>query len=158
MAKIKEISIGRSRKYAWKFGNSVGYNINITIEGDESDIMEMKSIAYNELTIMTVKEEDRCRDEAGANAEIERIKQTEEKVNGKGTQGPKPLEKSEVAETKNAGSKYHVDPKFYTVLSEFEIKCLATFQKYESEGWEISDKQQKIWRAIESKIRKAKGD
>ncbi len=156
MAKIKEINIGRSRKYAWMYGNSVGYNINITIEGDESDIMEMKSIAYNELTIMAVKEGDRCRDEAGANAEIERIKQTEKREVK--IIGFKPVEKLEVAETKSAGSKYHVDPKFYTVLSEFEIKCLATFNKYEGEGWEISDKQQKIWRAIESKIRKAKGD
>ncbi len=82
MAKIKELSIGRSRKYAWMYGNSVGYNINITIEGDESDIMEMKSIAYNELTIMAVKEEERCRDEAGANAELERIKQTEKTPSG----------------------------------------------------------------------------
>ncbi|KKN60518.1 hypothetical protein LCGC14_0531640, partial [marine sediment metagenome] len=84
------------------------------------------------------------------------IKQTEKKVNGRETREPKTLEKSEVAETKSAGSKYHVDPKYYVVLSEFEIKCLATFQKYETNGWDISDKQQKIWSAIESKIKKAK--
>ncbi len=155
MAKIKEISIGRSRKYAWKFGNSVGYNINITIEGDESDIMEMKEMAYKELTALAIKEEERCRDEAGANAELERIKQTEKKEVK--IIGFKPVEKLEVAETKNAGSKYHVDPKFYAVLSEFEIKCLATFQKYDSNGWDISDKQKKIWSAIESKIKKVKG-
>jgi len=77
MAKIKEISIGRSRKYAWDFGNAVGYNINITIEGDESDIIEMKEMAYKELTIMAIKEEERCRNEAGADAELERIKQTQ---------------------------------------------------------------------------------
>ena len=69
----------------------------------------------------------------------------------------KPLPKSEVAETKNAGSKYHVDPKYYAVLSAFEIACIATFRKYETNGWELSDKQQKIWSAIGSKIRKAKG-
>ena len=63
----------------------------------------------------------------------------------------------EPAETKSAGSKYHVDPKYYAVISEFEIKCLTTFQKYEGEGWDLSDKQLKIWSAIESKVKKAKG-
>ncbi len=151
MAKIKEMFINRGRKYAWDYGNDVGYQIGVLISGDESDIMEMKEMAYKELTIMAETEKERCRDEAGANAELERIKQTEKTPSGS------PVEKLEVAETKSAGSKYHVDSKFYAVLSEFEIKCLATFQKYETNGWEISDKQQKIWSAIESKIKKAKG-
>ncbi len=77
MAKIKEMFINRGRKYAWEYGNDVGYQIGILISGDESDIMEMKEMAYKELTTLAIKEEERCRDEAGANAELERIKQTE---------------------------------------------------------------------------------
>ena len=79
MAKIKEMFINRGRKYAWDYGNDVGYQIGILISGDESDIMEMKEMAYKELTALAIKEEERCRNEAGADAELERIKQTEKK-------------------------------------------------------------------------------
>ncbi|KKK91884.1 hypothetical protein LCGC14_2708480 [marine sediment metagenome] len=149
--KIKELVIHRNRKYAWKYGNSVGYNIGLTVEDDESNLMEMKELIHKELTTLAITEEERCRDEAGASAELERIKQTEDNA---------PLEEIttiEIAETKSVDSKYHVDPKFYVVLSDFEVKCLSTFQKYDSEGWDISDKQEKIWKAIQSKIKKAKG-
>lgn len=76
--KVKELIINRVRKYAWDYGNDVGYHIGITIGGDESDIIEMKEMAYKELTIMAITEEERCRDEAGADAELERIKETED--------------------------------------------------------------------------------
>ncbi len=75
--KIKELAIFRIRKYAWEYGNTVGYNIGITIEGNESDTMEMKEMAYKELTTLAITEGERCRDEAGASAELERIKNTE---------------------------------------------------------------------------------
>lgn len=76
--KIKEMSFNRSRKYAWDFGNGVGYNIGITIEGNESDVIEMKRMAYTELATMTVHEKERCRDEKGAEEEMKRIKETED--------------------------------------------------------------------------------
>ena len=78
MAKIKEMFINRGRKYAWDYGNDVGYQIGILISGDESDIMDMKEMAYKELTALAITEEERCRNEAGAEAELERIKQTED--------------------------------------------------------------------------------
>jgi len=151
MAKVKEITIHRGRQYAWDYGNNIGYNIGIVIEGDESDIMEMKEMAYKELNTLEIKEQERCRNEKGAEVEMRRIKETEALT---------PLEEvktTEIAETKSVGSKYHVDPKFYIVLSDFEVGCLHTFEKYDSEGWDLSDKQTRVWKAIQSKIRKAKG-
>jgi len=75
--KIKELVIHRNRKYAWQYGNSVGYNIGLTVEDDESNLMEMKELLHKELTTLAITEEERCRDEAGASAELERIKNTE---------------------------------------------------------------------------------
>lgn len=149
--KVKELSLHRSRKYAWDYGNNIGYNIGIIISGDESDILEIKEMAYKELNTLEAKEQDRCRDEKGAEEEMRRIKETEALT------PLKEVKTTEIAPAKSIGSKYHVDPKFYIVLSEFEVKCLTTFQKYDSNGWDLSDKQVKIWKAIESKVKKAKG-
>lgn len=77
MAKIKELTIHRSKKYAWDYGNGVGYNIGMTIEGDESDILDMKRMAYEELNILEAKEQERCRDVAEGEKALREIKEIE---------------------------------------------------------------------------------
>ncbi len=62
--KVKEITIGRGRKWAWDFGNSVGFNVSITIEGTtvKDTIEDMIKRAISELIPMQEKEQERCRD------------------------------------------------------------------------------------------------
>ena len=62
--KVKEITIGRGRKWAWDFGNSVGYNISVTIEGTtaKDTVEEMRRVGMNELLVLQDNEQERCRD------------------------------------------------------------------------------------------------
>ena len=58
--KIKEITISRSRRWAWDYGNSVGYDVSVTVEGE--DIDEMRKGTIKELQGLEDHEDNRCRD------------------------------------------------------------------------------------------------
>lgn len=60
--KVKEISIGRGRKYTWDY-QSVDYHIGITVEGTtaKDTVEDMLKKAIEELTPIEASEQDRCR-------------------------------------------------------------------------------------------------
>lgn len=62
--KIKEITISRSRKFAWNYGNGVGYNVSITIEGTtaKDTIEDMRKEAITALMPLETEEQTRCKD------------------------------------------------------------------------------------------------
>ena len=61
--KVKEITIGRGRKWAWDFGNSVGFNVSVTIEGTtaKDTVVDMIKRAIVEIGAMEIGEQERCR-------------------------------------------------------------------------------------------------
>lgn len=61
--KIKEVTIGRNRKWAWDYGNGVGYNVSITIEGTtaKDTVEDMIKTAILELVPIESSEQTRCR-------------------------------------------------------------------------------------------------
>ncbi len=61
--KVKEIMIGRSRKWAWDFGNSVGFNLSVTIEGTtaKDTVPDIIKTGLIEIGAMEIKETERCR-------------------------------------------------------------------------------------------------
>lgn len=73
MIKVKEITIGRSRKWAWDFGNSVGYNISITIEGTtaKDTVEDMRKAGLKALLPLQNREHDRC----GAVFDVDRLRE-----------------------------------------------------------------------------------
>lgn len=62
--KVKEISISRGRKWAWNYGNAVGYNVSITIEGTtvKDTVEDMVKTAILEIVPMESAEQSRCKD------------------------------------------------------------------------------------------------
>lgn len=66
-------------------------------------------------------------------------------------------EKQERAIVASMNSRYSEALNNVSVLSPFEIDCLQTFVSYEGSDQKLTDKQAKIWAAIQSKIRKARG-
>lgn len=74
--KVKELTIGRSRKWAWDYGNTVGFTISVTVEGTtvKDNPEDMKRMAMNELLVLQDNEYERCRNEydiADLNAQLE---------------------------------------------------------------------------------------
>lgn len=61
--KVKEITISRGRKFAWNYGNGVGYNVGITIEGTtaKDTVEDIIKKAILEIVPMESSEQDRCR-------------------------------------------------------------------------------------------------
>ncbi len=61
---IKEIMITRGRKWAWDFGNSVGYNVGLTfdIDEDNKDFDLVRQEIIKALQKLVIAEEIRCRD------------------------------------------------------------------------------------------------
>ena len=62
--KVKEITISRSRKFAWNYGNGVGYNVSITVEGTtaKDTIEDMRKEAITALMPLETEEQTRCKD------------------------------------------------------------------------------------------------
>lgn len=133
--KVKEITIGRGRKWAWDFGNSVGFNVSITIEGTtvKDTIEDMIKRAISELIPMQEKERERCRDVYDIAELQEDIKYNEkvEKVQ-QSTASGHPVEKLVVTEEK-AVEKVVMDLSDVTVMVCTEKALLVTkkgFQKW----------------------------
>lgn len=72
MAKIKELSMSRGRKYTQDY-QSISYHISITVEGN--DIDDMRESALSALILLEIKEQEHCRDVIGAEEVIKEIKE-----------------------------------------------------------------------------------
>ena len=142
--KVKEITIGRSRKWSWDFGNTVGYTISVTVEGTtaKDTVEEMRRNAMNELLILLDTEQERCRNvydiahiqedinfkEALDNA----AKSTTAEVGKKIEQFKK--ETLEVTEEKTITTEaVLMDPNEVTIMAKTDLSLLVTkkgFQKW----------------------------
>jgi len=62
--KVKEITINRGRKFAWKYGNGVGYGIGTTVEGTtaKDTLEDMRKVAIKTLNELETGEQTRCKD------------------------------------------------------------------------------------------------
>ena len=135
--KVKEITIGRGRKWAWNFGNSVGFNVSITIEGTtvKDTIEDMIKRALSELIPMQEKEQERCRDVYDI-AELQEgmeFKESLEKAKETTASGH-PVEKLVVVEEKTIVTEAVImTPEGVTVIMKTPKSLLVTkkgFQKW----------------------------
>ena len=123
--KVKEITIGRSRKWAWDFGNSVGFNVSITIEGTtaKDTLEDMSTAGIVAILPLQEKEQERCRDvyDIGQLQEGIEFKEAVESTI-KATASGHPVEKLLVKEEKSTNSPmtYFPDLKNCTIMAESE--------------------------------------
>ena len=153
--KVKEITVGRGRKWAWDYGNSVDYYVSITIEGTtaKDTVEDMIKTAISEIVPMESSEQDRCRniyDIAEVQAGME-FKETLDKVVEKTAKEPAVRrsspgfksykedpqfkeEKIEVSEEKTIITEaVLMDPNEVTIMAKTDLSLLVTkkgFQKW----------------------------